>query len=169
MALTQEESLALAELLKKLEWPMDLEVFYALMRKIVSIPIELCVLDDQNRVLTFYRKDAEYDGHHLPGTVLRDNETVPQALRRLIQSELVGGKVTEPQNIGWVEILRGNNPTENPTRHEISLLFLTHLRGTYQGKGGVFSPLYGLPENTLTHHRLLIDRFRQYLRNRQPE
>lgn len=168
MALTERQTVLLVELLGKLEWPLDPQVFGALMPKVVSVPIELCVLDDKGRVLTFYRKDSGYDGHHMPGTVLRNNETVPQALKRLVQSELVGGEVTDPKNIGWVEIQKGDGPGQNPARHETSLLFLCRIRGRYRGKGGVFSPLNRLPENTLSHHRVLAAKFRKHLRTGKP-
>lgn len=168
VTLTKKSTGMLINLLGKLKWPLEKDVFHALMPRITSIPIELCVLDRENRVLTFYRKDDEYDGHHMPGTVLRDNENVSQTVKRLIQSELVGGDVTAPKNIGWTEIPRGNGRGENPTRHEISLLFITHLSSTYHGGGGVFSPFDALPDNILPHHRVLVEKFRQYLEDGKP-
>lgn len=160
MALTQSEVEQLAGLLGKIEWPMPKEVFYALLRCTVSVPIELAVIDDKGYVLMFYRKDEEYDGYHMPGTVLRDNEDVSNALRRLLASELVGANISAPQNIGWIEIPRGSGHGENPTRHEISLIFLARLHGEYQGKGGEFFPIHKLPKNTLPHHVTLIQQVR---------
>ncbi|GEM_PF-2803720 len=152
----------LVRVLRMLEWPLHPLVFGALMQVTVSVPIELCVLDAEERVLTFYRRD-EYDGHHMPGTVLRNNETVRQAVKRLIRTEVVGGTVTHLKNIGWVEISKGDGRGKNPTRHEISLLFLCRLQGKYRGKGGIFSPLNRLPKDMLGHHRVLVSKSRKYL------
>ena len=168
MALTEKKIKLLVSLLNEMEWPLDSRIFHALLQKVPSVPNEFAVLDDQDRMLTFYRKDHEYDGHHMPGTVLRNNETVRQALSRLMESEVVGGLVGEIRNIGWTEIPKGNGPGENPTRHEISLLWLARLRGPYKGKSGIFSPFDDLPANILPHHRVLAGKFRRYLETGKP-
>lgn len=169
MTLTQQETQTLIELLGKLEWPLQKEVFHALMAKVVSVPIELCVLDGANRILTFYRKDHEYNCHHTPGTVLRNDENVSQAIKRLIESELVGYEITDPKNIGWVEVQRGNHYGGDPNRHEISLVFLAYLiKGEYSGGKGVFSPLDALPEDILSSHRVMSGRVKQYLEDDKP-
>lgn len=154
--LAPEEEDQLADLLTRVEWPLSPHVFAAAVNKFVSVPIELLVLDDDNRILMFYRKDEEYEGYHIPGTVLRDNEDVPAAIQRLLKSEVVGGKVTRPISLGWLEVQKGNGFGQNPSRHEISLLHLCWSIGTYQGKGGEFFPLDQLPDSTLSHHRVLI-------------
>jgi len=163
MPLTQKEERKLVELLEKLEWPVPKEVFHALTRKTVTVPLELCVLDDQNRLLTFYRKDEEYDVHHTPGTVLRDNENIPEALERLISSELVGYNITKPENIGWVYVPRGNEYGQDPNRHEISLVFMARLISKGGEADGVFSSLDALPENILSAHHLMAKKLQQYL------
>lgn len=145
---------------------MDKDVFHALVSKLITVPIELCILDSENRAFTFYRKDLEYDGHHIPGTVLRDNETVQEALNRLIQSEVVDMEISQPENIGWCEIRRGAGYGENPTRHEISLIFLARLKNAYHGNVGVFSPLDELPDNIIPHHRILLDEVKVHLKNK---
>src|SRR3989344_2600370 len=162
MALTEPETLELVHLLEKIDWPVNKQIFHALMAKIVSVPIELAVIDDKNQIFTSYRRDTEYDGHHFPGTVLRDNETVPEALARLLQSELADAKIESIKNIGWVEICRGNDFGKNPTRHEVSLLWLARIKN-YIGKNGVFSPFGQLPENTLPHHQLIAKKVQEYL------
>ena len=167
MALTEQETVELVLLLGKLEWPLDRCVFHALIGKIVSVPQELTVLDDQNRILTFYRKDEEYEGQHQPGTILRDNETVSEALDRLLRSELRGVEIESIENVGWLEIRKGNGPGENPTRHEISLLWLARVKNN-NGIEGVFSPLDRLPENMLSHHRLIAEKVRGYLKTGRP-
>lgn len=160
----EERTKLLVTLLRELKWPLDPKVFGTLLNKTVSVPIELAVLNDRDEVLMFYRKDDEYDGNHIPGSVLRDTDTVGGVLTRLRNGEVVGGNVTEPIFIGWAEIPKGTGPGENPTRHEISLVFLCRLVGEYKGSGK-FYPLDQLPENTLSHHRVLVSNVIECLDN----
>ncbi len=161
-SLTADEVSLLAELLRRVEWPLPLPVFAAAMNKFVSTPIELAVLDSSGRVLMVHREDAEYVGNHMPGTVLRDNENVPAAINRLLTRE-VGGKVTPPVSLGWVEVSKGNGPGQDPNRHQISLLHVCWLTGAYEGAGRFF-PVDQLPEDTLEHHRLLVREMMSRLR-----
>ncbi len=160
--LTTAEEITLIELLGKMKWPISKDVFHALMPKVVSVPLELCTLDQEGRVLMIHRTDPEYTGYHMPGTVLRDNEDVPTALTRLIHEELSGSPVATPKNIGWVEVKRGTGEGEDQGRHQISLLYLTHIEGAYRGKGEFF-PLDAIPDDTLSHHKMLAEKFRQYI------
>lgn len=160
--LTTSETDLLVTLLQKVTWPLNPRVFRALVNIMVSVPIELAVLNEQNEILMFYRKDKEYDGNHIPGSVLRDNENVSDVLERLRTSEVVGGKISNPVNIGHVEISKGSGSGQNPTRHEISLIYVARLTGPYNGSGR-FYPLDQLPENTLSHHRILIGKVRSWL------
>ncbi|MAF25468.1 hypothetical protein CL634_07850 [bacterium] len=164
MALSESDLTTLTVLLGKMEWPVDKSVFYWLVKRIVTVPIELCVLDSNGHVLMIRRDDNEYKGHHMPGVVLQGvDDSVLQALERLVQSDVVGGNVSSPKPIGWVEIPRGFDPGQNQSRHEIALLHLCLLQGEYKGVGGVFSRLDELPEDTLPHHRVLISRVKEYL------
>jgi len=150
-----------------MEWPLDKRVFHVLVQKIVSVPNEIAVLDKEHRILTIYRDDAEYTGHHLPGTVLRDSESVEESLKRLLQDELAGNKIASIENIGWIEILKGTGNGMNPTRHELSLLWIARLEDEYCGEG-VLSQLDLLPENTLSHHHLIVQKVRTYLQTDRP-
>lgn len=155
MTLTKNEEIILMGLLEKLSSPISPDVFRVLMRKTVSVPIELAVFNSNNQILMIFRKDEEYNGHHLPGTVLRNDENVNDALKRLIAKELAGANILNINSVGWVEIPRGTNQEENPTRHEISLLHVGYLNDKYKGSGEFFYP-EDLPLNILSHHRRLI-------------
>ena len=80
MALTKEESVELARLLRKAEWPLDTEVFRALVGKTVTTPIELEVRDGEEGVLSFYRKDKVVEVLNAlgaqAGTLGPDGETI---------------------------------------------------------------------------------------------
>ena len=162
MALTKEETVVLADLLWKMEWPLSSDVFHALMAKAVSVPIELCVLNNKGEVLMFYRKDPEYDGYNMPGTVLRDTDTVDVALKRLVEKE-VRAEITTPIAIGWMELPRGIGWGMDPARHEISLIHVSHLVGEYTGEGKFF-PMGKLPEHTIVHHRKYMVMIQEYLK-----
>jgi len=149
----EEKAELLATLLMEMEWPIPDVVFQALMQRTVSVPIELAVVNEEGQVLMTPRKDAFFEGLHIPGTVLRDNETVQQAMERLLAKE-VPGTVKGMQSLGWVELTRGPLPNQNPFRHEISLLHACYVDGK-RVSGEFFSP-GELPDNTLPHHKMLI-------------
>ena len=151
-----EQDDQLAYLLRRAKWPLSPKVFAALVNKTVSTPIELAVFDNKLRILLFDRKDDEYEGYHMPGTVLRDNETVPDAVERLLKSEVVGGNITPPISLGWKEITKGDEFGQDPNRHQISLLHACWLTEPWGSKQGEFFSVDELPENTLSHHRVLI-------------
>ena len=100
MALNESETLELVRLLGKLEWPVGKKVFHALMRCVVSVPLELVVFGEGGHVLLIDRKDEEFNGWHMPGTVMRDSDSVSSALERLLQNELGGQEVLGDQEYG---------------------------------------------------------------------
>lgn len=153
--LSVEEEIQLVNFLNRLTWPISKEVFHAWVGKFVTVPIELLVFNLSGKVLLVPRDDPEYpDCYHLPGTVLRDNETVQDALARLIEDE-IGVCVSVPDSKGWFEFTRGPSLDQNPTRHEISLPFVCQWMGPMPEKGKFFS-LDKLPKNLLDHHKILI-------------
>lgn len=152
--LSTEECGLLARLLTRMEWPLSLEVFFALMPKINSTPIEFGVFDSKGRVLMTQRKkdDPEFPpgSWHIPGCVVLPDEPVADALQRLIRKEVVG-KVGTPISLGWHQTHR----KLAPTRPAIALLHAARSVEPYEEPGTFFSP-DELPENTLLHHRELI-------------
>lgn len=143
------------------------EIWHQLVKKFITVPIELCILDDQDKVFLVYRKDREFDGYHMPGTVVNDWETVKEARLRLVNGEVIrdaGFQVSEPEPIGWIEVRRGDGAEENKTRNAVSLLHVSRLQGDFQKKEGIgFFAFDSLPENTLGCHKFLLRKFAQYL------
>lgn len=171
MALTKKEIATLVRLLKKMKWPLPSEVFHALMGKTVSVPLELCIFDEQDHILLFERLDREFNAVLGPGTVLRDNDNDPnldRAIKRLLAGELRGYRMTYPKNIGWVHVPRGKGHKKNATRHEISLVFFSRLvAGPIHGKAGLY-PLDALPKRIIGYHRVMIKKVAQYLKDGKP-
>ena len=156
--LSPEEEAQLASLLKRAQWPLKNNVFKAYLQAGVSVPVELGVFDAEGKILTFWRKDSdrEYEGDHIPGTVMQDPDSIQSAEHRLVTSEVVGGDVTPLVDLGYIEIPKGNGGEENPTRHEVSLLRGCWLKGSYKGKNGEFHSPDALPDSLLPHHRKLV-------------
>jgi|SRR3989344_2299849 len=154
--LSKGEEKKLIYLLGKLDFPVSEELFQSIMSSFVSVPIELAVFNDKNQILLIYREDKEYNGFHIPGTVLRNNEKVEDALNRLRNTEIRGLKISEPRPIGWVEINKGFGEGENKSRHEISLPHYCRLTEQNSAVEYNFFELNKLPENILPHHKKLI-------------
>lgn len=165
MALSAAEEKQLARLLDRVQWPLPKVVFEALMRKTISVPIELGVFayDPSGllQVLMLQRPadDEEFPplSWHMPGTVVRDDETVGLAMQRLLSGELEGMVKETPEYAGIFEVTRG---ADHP-RHALSLMYSVLLKGetqyvNYAGPGKFF-PVSQLPESTLPHHRKLFD------------
>lgn len=153
MSLTKAEETELARLLGKIEWPLPKEVFHALTPKIITVPIELAVFNNERKVLLLPRPDDDTEftpgGLHLPGTAVQRGETVAIAMKRLLSNEVISS-VEPPRALGYMEI----GIDLAPTRPALSLLFATRLSGSYTSTGKFFDP-EGLPENTLRHHLVL--------------
>ncbi|MDQ3017021.1 MAG: NUDIX domain-containing protein, partial [Bacteroidota bacterium] len=140
--------------------------WHELVKKFITVAIELCILDDQNRVFLVYRKDKEYDGYHMPGTVVNDWEGVLDAKKRLVEGEVAiqGLTITDPQPIGWLEVQRGNGPHTDHSRHGLSLLHVAHFSSTFVPKNGAgFYSFDALPKNTLISHRYLLKIYMKYV------
>ena len=169
MALNDTQKEQLAVLLEKAS-NTDLRgrVWRALVQIFPTVPIELIILDDQGRAFLVYRHDDEFTGWHHPGSTWNDWETIPERRAKLVAGEIVKGAgligITEPKSIGWMGIYRGKGPGTNPTRHECSLVHLSHFHGTWEPREGMgFFPLDNLPADTLEHHRLILGRVKQFL------
>jgi ADP-ribose pyrophosphatase YjhB (NUDIX family) len=166
--LDEEEKKELARLLEKVDnVQIRGEIWHQLVKKFITVPIELCIVNNENKVFMVYRKDREFDGYHLPGTVINDWETVDEACTRLVHGEVLrdaGFTITKPKSIGWLEVRRGSGKEESRTRNAISLLHLAHLDGNYTEKEGMgFFGFDNIPQNTLGHHIFIIRKFKEYL------
>ena len=166
--LNDEEKKELAHLLEKAEnVEIRGEIWHQLVKKFITVPIELCILNEENKVFLVYRNDREFDGYHMPGTVINDWEKVEEACKRLIRKEVTEGAgltITEPISIGWLEVRRGDKPEESKTRNAISLLHVAKViesRTPFEGAG--FYGFDELPENTLGHHKYILRFFKRYL------
>ncbi len=163
MSLSKTEEIELARLLGKMEWPLPKEVFHALVPKIITVPIELAVFNKNGFVLMLPRPEDDIEFTpgtlHMPGTVVRLGETIEHAMERLLSGEVVS-TVSPPRELGYLQI--GQDLA--PTRPALSLLFATRLLGPHVGKGAFYDPV-NLPDQTMTHHRVLISNIMSRVRD----
>lgn len=172
MPLNTKELSELADLLAKVDdTQIKGEVWHKLIQKFMTVAVELCILDGQDRVFLARRSpdDMEFPGrpYHMPGTVVNDWEKVKEAILRLIKNEIqsAGLEITEPEPIGWVEVSKG----KKMDRHEIGLLHIAHFRGTFPEREDMgFFPINNLPKDIINSHIFLIEKFKEYLKNGKP-
>lgn len=172
MSLTLNELSTFSVLLSKIDnTQIKGDVWHELVKKFITVPIELMVIDEQKRVLLVYRKDREFDAYHFPGTVVNDWETAYDARLRLVAGEIEGAlgiTITDPESIGWLETKRGEGEGENPSRHTIALVHLAYFHGTFSPREGAgFFSFDAIPENTLSDHKRFLRRVKQYLEDRK--
>ena len=173
MSLNDSEKKQLASLLEKIDnTEIRGEIWHQLVKKFITVPVELCILDDMNRVFLVYRKDREFDGYHMPGSVVNDWETVDEAVLRLIRQEIteaVGIEITEPESIGWIDSPREATRREPSPRHGILLLHIARFHGEFTPREGMgFYSLDELPPNVLGCHLFALEFFRRYVDNGEP-
>lgn len=162
----EERDELLAHLLTDhMDWPLPRQVFYALAPKILSVAVELAVYNDSGHILLVPRPedDPEFAAGalHMPGTLVRPDDTLEEAIDRLLTSE-VGDNVSEVSSLGYLHVPRHLAPT----RPAIALLHVARLTGTYVGSGAFYDPA-NLPEHTLRHHRAMIATIEQRVRARE--
>lgn len=168
--LQESDKVQLAKLLERAKnTDIKGEIWYQLVKKFITVPVELCVLDHENRVFLVYRKDREFDGYHLPGTIVNDWETVHDARLRLVQGEIkkdAGFDISYPEPIGWLEVRRGEGEYESRTRNTVALLHIARLVGDFTPQEGYgFYAFDDIPKNTLPDHKFILNYFRRYLEN----
>ena len=93
---------------------------------------------------------------HIPGTIVRQNEKIRNAYKRLLSGEIpssgrVFGKL---EFVGKCELLKGEGKNRCRRGHEIGLLHMVEFNGD-ELKGGKFFPISKLPANTISHHTLV--------------
>lgn len=173
MALNENEKKQLSSLLEKIEnTEIRGEIWHQLVQKFITVPVELCVLDDQNRFLMVYRKDREFDGYHMPGSVVNDWETVDEACFRLVKKEItddIGIEISGLESVGWIDSPKDAWPSDPSTRHGVLLLHIARFHGEFIPREGVdFYSFDAIPENTLGCHRFIIPFFERYIKTGKP-
>jgi hypothetical protein len=151
--------------------------FHALAKLMPTVPIELAILRDESRlyggvqVFMIHRKDHEFEGYHMPGSVILRGQTRGAKLAELIEKEVTtsGLSVSAPTLVQPVESMEGvDDQSEdtlgsNPRGQAEALLYACWAADGVSPQVGQFFPLSALPPNTLGHHRHMAKIIQQWL------
>jgi hypothetical protein len=168
--LTGGENHQLAELLKKLSWPVDSKVFDALCENFSVTPVELAVMRKSlcgPEVFMVYRNDKFFRGWHITGSIVVPGRTTDDVLRDIVSRE-VGISFAEPHFsfVRFRQFMKGSGPNQSRRGQEVSLIHILFLPDdtdvSLDGERGFF-PLNNLPRDTLQHHKVVLADVREYL------
>jgi len=138
----------LARLLKKVQWPLSLDVFNALAMAVPFVGIGLVILKPRKDfgfdTLLLQRASSgqQPDAWSYPYTLLRRGESKDEALIRIAETEL-GFKLERfPGFVSWF-----NDPVTQDG-HQLSLVFCYTVDGNFKPPYGEFFPADSLPRDT---------------------
>lgn len=161
-----KEFIRLLDKLGRIGFPVELNLFLAIIRNSVSVAVELQVFNKNNEVLLIERETqfTEYVGFHSPGTVLCINESVDDALNRIVFGELKRLPIERNSIISlnaWRPTRKGNSYGENPSRQEISLIHIVEVgfgnELLLKENGMGFYPANNLPiDKIIPSHKVLV-------------
>lgn len=151
-SLTRGEIKQLVRLLGKLRWPVPYPVFLAICKSIPIIAIDLALMPDSKHVLLTYRDDDFYKGWHIPGSVLRYDDSIAKAHQRVASSEL-GVSIS---NVHFVTYFYLRDHREEG----IALLFVAKPKS--KPKDGKYFPLTKMPKGFLKAQQPEINYLRKH-------
>jgi len=155
------------DILQEKGFPVDKKIFDAWCSTCITVPIELSVLRVTNKkkleVLMIHREDKFFHGWHIPGTVMLPGDTEACALARLRDKHVLAD-TSEPV---FVDRLHVPVNQENKRGQMAELLFVSFIQGKHSGVGKFF-PLHTPPNDTLAHHKKLLQRTALWWNENQP-
>ncbi len=133
---------------------------YDLFRKYFPFACTDLILFEKDSVLLTKRTQNPYKGMwHLPGTMIRKNEKIDDAIKRAAEKELCL-KVSIIQYVGFFESI-------NDFRHDISHGFIVktkkmQIQTDFQSSDYKF--FKKIPKNTVPHHKKMIKKAKEILK-----
>lgn len=138
--LSLSKTTELIRLLGKVKLPTTYPIFIALCKSVPMVAVNLALFDQKGRILLIYRTDEFYDNWHIPGSILRYNETPHDAISRVRTEELAYVKIKKPKFVTYF--------VEHDSRgHELVLLFVARIIN--KPKKGEFFKLDAMPKRFL--------------------
>lgn len=160
-ALTDEEREIYLKLQAKVGWKRTgTDVFESFFPILPMVPSELAVvreIDGVKHVLMWRRKDAHYDGWHMPGGYILLGESDHEWIKRVFKKE-VNLRLTHFQ---FIRRFNTRPDTDWVPNHQMAHFFLCEVEG--EPTNGKFFPLDKPPEDTLGHHKHYVDCLRAHL------
>ena len=130
------------------------EVDYVKFRKFFTFScVDLLIFGDDNRILLTKRSINPFKGYwHLPGTIIRRNETRKNAVKRAAKEEL-GKEIMIKEELGIYESIVS-------FRHDISNAFLVKFKNTknieIDFQSNEYQYFKKLPSKIPVHHKKMI-------------
>lgn len=170
--LSKPEAVILGKLLEKARFPLPKPAFDGWVENLPHVALELAVVwrskIDWQVFMTQRGPGDKFWPYqwNMPGTIIRQNETTPQAYNRLLASEMFSGGETfgKLRFVGVRDLLKGKGRKRCRRGHELSHLYTVTFRGK-KLNGGKFFPLSRLPRNTVPHHHTLVAMVKRFLGN----
>jgi len=141
------------------------DIFYFISRSTPLMNVDLLVRDSGKRVLLSWRDDKYAGtGWHIPGGIIRFQESIKKRIYEVGIHELKGKINYEKKPLAINEIITSNQKNRG---HFISLLFSCHLNDDYKIDNGSLSPkdpgflkwFNNCPENLISWHEI----YREYI------
>ena len=167
--LKRREAARLVELLDKVQWPLPEKVFFAILKKTISISVELAVLRRTAAgvgLLLIQRPQADpyySNSWHMPGRIVKPGKRMIEEV-----SSLLGTEVSmELEEVCVWRILRqyeyeNPNGSRGPVVQYLHSLQLTEEEANSVKKGRFFE-LNDLPKEMPTSHVALTSWLKQHL------
>jgi ADP-ribose pyrophosphatase YjhB (NUDIX family) len=128
--------------------------YHVFRRYFVFSCVDILLIKDDSVLLTRRTINPHKGSWHLPGSIIRKNETMRQTVRRTAKKEL-NINVKIKKYIGTYENL-------NSFRHDISHGFLvSHISGKFKTdfQSNELRFFKKIPKNTVPHHKKMIKNF----------
>ena len=145
----------LSKAIRKLKFPIPVEIFNALNATIPISACEIVIFDKSKGLLLTWREDEFWKGWHFPGSIIRKGEKFEQTLKRVAKDEL-------GRNLKSHQFIFPMNYHNGPRGHSVSFVFLCELSG--QPKDGKFFKT--MPKDIIKDHRELWKNFQTFQKNR---
>lgn len=167
--LTDAEAEKLGTLIAKARFPLPRPVFDGWVENLPHAALELGIVRESTEGPQIFMKQRPPDDKHwpllwyVPGTLIRQNESINDAYERLVTSEI--GKHLEfglgpLQFVGIQEFLKGNGVHQCRRGHEIALIHTVRFAGNIPCTG-TWHTFARLPESTIGFHRTIVDTVRK--------
>ena len=163
--LSKKEQKTLVKLMKKMSFPVPLEVFEAWCRVFGTVCAEAVVVrknKGQNEIFLTYRKDKFFKGWHIPGCTHLPIEKIEDTLKRVMKKE-IGILFYKASQLGWFERVFGRSRGQSQRGHEFSIVFVVRTsQKVKEDNVAKFFPLKKLPKNIMHHQLPIIKKLKEF-------
>ncbi len=162
MALTPQDAQELLRLIPQATFPLPREVFEAFCFNFITVAVEIALFREKNdtqEVFLTYREDPLFSGWHIPGSVIRPNESITETVQR-VQDEEFAMEISAPVFHSWHERMKGEKVGDSVRGHEYGFLYTSELVGeARETETEKFFPVNAIPKDLLRVHTRIVQLF----------